>query len=264
MSKRLNEYNITEVIGQGTYGSVYKAVHTATGTEVAIKEILLQDKCESVLTKHMVLLAREIQTMYKLSKMNINQFTVKLLDAFTNDEALVDENELSTVYLVMEFVQCDLGKFLENDEMELCEDQAKTLIYNMLLAMKFLHSTGIIHRDIKPSNILITDNCTVKICDFGFARSSKCVDSRKVKTRPLSALCYTKWYKPPEVYFHKKDYDQKADMWSVGCVVSEIMSKVVQPESSSFRHVLFKGTSQVDFKQTRGESGKKVKIGAND
>ena len=117
----------------------------------------------------------------------------------------------------------------------------------MLLAMKFLHSTGITHRDIKPSNILITHKCTVKLCDFGFARSIKTKDQEKLKAKPLSALCYTRWYRPPELLLKMEAYDQKADMWSVGCVISELMSKSINPTVKAKENILFKGTSALDL-----------------
>ena len=137
--------------------------------------------------------------MNKLSKIDNNHFTAKLLDAFTNEEAVEDESKLTTVYLVMEYIKCDLSQVLDDKHLALTAAQLKTLIYNLLLAMKFLHSTGIVHRDIKPCNILITEDCTVKLCDFGFARSIKGEESEQKEEKSLTPLCFTRWYRPPEI-----------------------------------------------------------------
>lgn len=125
------------------------------------------------------MLARELQILFKLSRQENNQFTVNLLDAFVNQEAEKDSKKLNKIYLVMEYYDFDLMKLLSNKVNMINEMQAKTLIYNLLLAVKYIHSTGIMHRDLKPSNILITEKCTIKICDFGFARNFKSEELKK-------------------------------------------------------------------------------------
>ena len=72
----------------------------------------------------------------------------------------------------MEYVRSDIGKILEiSNQIELDEEHVKCLLYNMLCAMNYLHSANIKHRDIKPANILVDDECQVKLCDFGLART---------------------------------------------------------------------------------------------
>jgi len=98
------------------------------------------------------------------------------------------------------------------------------------------------HRDLKPSNILITERCTIKLCDFGFARNYKSSEeSTTLKMRPLSPVCFTRWYRPPEICFKKTNYDESCDMWSVGCIISEIMHQ--SQEKSKKDCILFKGSS---------------------
>lgn len=70
----------------------------------------------------------------------------------------------------MEYVENDLAKLLRDTSVELSEDHVTTITYNLLCALNFLHTAGVMHRDIKPGNILIDDMCQVKLCDFGFAR----------------------------------------------------------------------------------------------
>lgn len=190
---------------------------------------------------------------------------MRILDAFINQEAIASTSKLTDVYLVMEFFDFDLSNLLTTDD-RINENQAKTLIYNLLLTMKFLHTANIIHRDLKPSNILITEQCTIKLCDFGFARTLK--DSGSGNTnegpmRPLSPICFTRYYRPPELIFQNQTYDEKADVWSTGCVISEIIQQMVCiPEQNK---ILFKGSSCYPISPTTGQNDEKVKqIDSND
>jgi len=100
------------------------------------------------------------------------------------------------------------------------------------------------HRDLKPANILITQNCTVKLCDFGFARSIVSESAVKTPTkiqRPMSPTCFSRFYRPPEIILQNEDYDQKSDVWSVGCVISELMTRSSQRFPQVDSTILFKG-----------------------
>lgn len=221
-SHQIDQYKILKVIGSGAYGKVFKALHIPSNTIVALKSIKLHDD-PKLLHLQLIMLARELQLLFKLSRQENNQFTVQLLDAFVNEEAIENSKSLSKVYLVMEFYDFDLMKLLQNKVNVISKLQAKTLIYNLLLAVKFMHSTGVMHRDLKPSNILITERCTIKICDFGFARNYHVPEKTHTKQRPLSPVCFTRWYRPPEICFKKENYDESCDIWSFGCIASEII-----------------------------------------
>lgn len=168
----LDQYKILKIIGTGAYGKVYKALHIPSDTVVALKSIKLQED-QNLLQLQLIMLARELQILFKLSRQENNQFTVALLDAFVNQEAESNPKQLNKIYLVMEYYDFDMMKLLSNKSNKINPLQAKTLIYNLLLAIKYLHTTGVMHRDLKPSNILITEKCTIKLCDFGFARNYK-------------------------------------------------------------------------------------------
>lgn len=144
-----------------------------------------------------------------------------LLDAF-----YPETDELSEIFLVTDFVDYTMQSFLENYDNTLGESQAIILCYNMLLSLRFLHTANVLHRDIKPANILIDKYCSVKFCDFGLSRtlsySDKDCKPTKHKLRSMSPRCYTRYYRPPEVILCNQNYDQQADIWSVGCIISEI------------------------------------------
>ena len=135
----------------------------------------------------------------------------------------------------MEYENQDLKTVLSN-QIDLNQDHILTIIYNLLCALNFVHSANLVHRDIKPGNVLINDQCGVKICDFGLARS---MPSEK-KERCLSPHVISRWYRPPEVIQIEK-YDTTADIWSLGCILGELLNVSLNTDPEK-RHV-FKGNS---------------------
>ena len=127
-----------------------------------------------------------------------------------------------------------------------------SILYNMLLAMNFIHSANIMHRDIKPANILVDVDCSIKICDFGLgrtlptpeeprgrkSRTETAIDllnkreARITKQRDLSNHVVSRWYRAPEIILVEKQYDTSIDMWSVGCILSEMQTDLKKVFSS--------------------------------
>lgn len=161
----------------------------------------------------------------------------------------------------MEFFDYDLLKLLGNRENLLTESQAKILMYNLLLSIKYLHSAGIMHRDLKPSNILISEDCTIKLCDFGFARNYHSKDGETVvgkRSRPLSPVCFTRWYRPPEIILKNLHYDNSCDMWAYGCIVSELLHQLQDKTIKQPSKVLFRGKSCYPISPSRHYSAATV------
>ena len=154
------DYQFLRLIGSGSYGSVCEAIHVPSGKHVAIKKIknLFDDKvdCKRIL--------REVQLLRLLAHENSN--VVKLYEIIEP----ADPKRFSTLYMVMEYLQSDLRRLVKS-AIHLQLIHVQKLVYNLLVGIKYIHSAGVLHRDIKPANILINEDCTVRICDFGLARS---------------------------------------------------------------------------------------------
>jgi mitogen-activated protein kinase 1/3 len=125
---------------------------------------------------------------------------------------------------------------------DLSDDHAQYFVYQTLRALKALHSADVIHRDLKPSNLLLNANCDLKVCDFGLARSVKTAEPSGTETGFMTEYVATRWYRAPEIMLTFKQYtkvpllalptrllhliapNQAIDVWSVGCILAEMLS----------------------------------------
>lgn len=152
------------MLGTGSYGKVALAIQKSTGRKVAIKrmENIFEDEtdCKRIL--------REITLMNKLR----HPFVVELIEILYP----VDPEHFDTLYVVMEHAESDLKKIIKSN-IHLEIEHVQTIIYNLICAIKYLHESNVLHRDLKPANVLINEDCTVKLCDFGLARSLAGVES---------------------------------------------------------------------------------------
>lgn len=120
--------------------------------------------------------AREIQIMRLLSKQKKNIYTVKLKDVIIppvqEGQQQVEGLIFKDLFLVQEHFGQDIKSMInDRHKVKMNEEHIKIIIYNILCATHFLHSANVVHRDLKPGNILMNDECNVKLCDFGFART---------------------------------------------------------------------------------------------
>ena len=197
----MNDYETLGTVGEGAYGIVLKCHHKKTKEIVAIKKFKDKDTEDSLIKKVII---RELKGLRSLKHPNI----IHLRDAFRQNERL---------YLVFDF--CDKSLLdLQNEHMNegLPISLIRTLLFQILKAIDFMHDHNSIHRDIKPENILICDKSKVKVCDFGFCRTlGKTSD-------PLTDYVATRWYRSPELLLTPK-YGKSVDMWAIGCVLGEMI-----------------------------------------
>jgi mitogen-activated protein kinase 1/3 len=109
--------------------------------------------------------------------MKSNKFTTKLYDIIICQDPDGGSNQpyqFSHLFMIMEYMESDLRKILDkipNHVSPFSPDHIVNLIYNVLCAMNFLHTAGVMHRDIKPANILVNHDCSIRLCDFGLSRT---------------------------------------------------------------------------------------------
>jgi serine/threonine protein kinase len=156
MSSKNNveRYQKIEKLGEGTYGVVYKAKDKITSEIIALKKIRLENEDEGVPSTAI----REISLVKDCQHPNI----VKLKDIVHNEQKL---------YLIFEYLDYDLKKYLEVTGGPLSPPVVKSFLYQMLDGIAFCHSQRVLHRDLKPQNLLIDKNGIVKLADFGLARA---------------------------------------------------------------------------------------------
>ena len=204
---------VGEKEGEGTYGVVYKARDKKTGKLVALKKIKHAVSEEGVPSTSL----REIATLKHLQ----HPCVVKLID--------YDYSE-SKLYLVFEHVDKDLKKFINSTNGLLKPAIIKSFSSQLIQGIEYCHMHGVLHRDLKPQNILVSKDGRLKLADFGLARSF---------VPPIRAFTHevvTLWYRPPEILMGCKVYGLPMDMWAVGTIMAEMVSK----------RPFFPGDSEVD------------------
>ncbi|CAN6463797.1 unnamed protein product [Victoria cruziana] len=111
----------------------------------------------------------------------------------------------------------DLHQVIRSDQ-PLTDDHCQYFIYQLLRGLKYVHSANVLHRDLKPSNLLLNSNCDLKIGDFGLARTTSEADF-------MTEYVVTRWYRAPELLLNCSEYTAAIDIWSVGCILGEIITR---------------------------------------
>ncbi|XP_048596818.1 probable serine/threonine-protein kinase At1g09600 isoform X2 [Brassica napus] len=210
-------------IGQGTYSTVYRARDLETGKMVAMKKVrFVNMDPESVR-----FMAREINILRKLDHPNV----MKL-------DCLVTSKLSGSLYLVFEYMEHDLSGLALRPGVKFTEPQIKCYMKQLLSGLEHCHSRGILHRDIKGSNLLVNNDGVLKIGDFGLASFY-----HPDQDEPLTSRVVTLWYRAPELLLGATEYGAGIDLWSVGCILTELfLGKPIMPGRTEVEqmHKIFK------------------------
>eukprot|EP01041_Mallomonas_annulata_P000282 gene282-508_t len=207
----MERYQKLEKIGEGTYGVVYKAKDRLSGQIIALKRIRLEAEDEGIPSTAI----REISLLKELRHPNI----VRLYDVVHTERKLT---------LVFEYLDQDLKKYLDATNGGLKEKIVQSFLYQLLTGVCYCHHHRVLHRDLKPQNLLINREGELKLADFGLARAFG------IPVRSYTHEVVTLWYRAPDVLMGSRKYSTPVDIWSIGCILAEMVNGVP----------LFTGTSE--------------------
>lgn len=201
----VKKFEICQRLGKGAYGIVWKAIDKKTRNVVALK------KCFDAFRN-----ATDSQRTFR---------EIMYLQALTGHENIIRlqhvikaENDRD-IYLTFDHMETDLHAVIRAGILQ--DIHKKYIIWQLLKALKYLHSGDLLHRDVKPSNLLLNSDCHVKLCDFGLCRSI----TENVGPAPvLTDYVATRWYRAPEILLGSTKYTYGVDIWAVGCILGEIIT----------------------------------------
>ena len=207
----LEVFEIMDFIGSGTFGEVFKSKLKSDPSQLfALKKI----KIENEKVEGFPLTAiREIMILRKLNHINLSN----LEDVLVSIPSSTNKYR-GSVYLSFKFMDHDLYGLVHSGKVTFTVPQIKNIIFQILSGLNYLHSNNTIHRDLKSSNILMSNKGEVKITDFGLAKHIY-----KKQKKSFTRNVVTLWYRAPEVILGSSEYDFTIDLWSVGCILCELL-----------------------------------------
>lgn len=206
----MDRFKLIKEVGDGTFGSVWRAINKQNGEVVAVKKMKKKyysfEECMSL---------REVKSLRRMNHPNI----VKLKE-------VIRENDI--LYFIMEYMECNLYQLMKDRVRPFSESEVRNWCFQIFQALAYMHQRGYFHRDLKPENLLVSKD-VIKLADFGLAREVSSLP-------PYTEYVSTRWYRAPEVLLQSSTYDSAVDMWAMGAIMAELLTL----------HPLFPGTSEAD------------------
>ncbi|KAK1262675.1 Cyclin-dependent kinase F-4 [Acorus gramineus] len=195
---KMDRYKIIKEVGDGTFGSVWRAINKQTGEIVAIKKMKRKyyswEECMNL---------REVKSLRRMNHPNI----VKLKEVLRENDVL---------YFVFEYMEYNLYQLMKGRGKLFSEAEVRNWCFQIFQALAYMHKSGYFHRDLKPENLLVTKD-VIKIADFGLAREI-------CSQPPYTEYVSTRWYRAPEVLLQSSVYGSAVDMWAMGAIMAELFT----------------------------------------
>lgn len=201
----LRKYEVSQKLGKGAYGIVWKAVDRRSGHTVALK------KCFDAF-RNATDAQRTFREIMYLQELGGHDNIIRLLN-------IVRAENDKDIYLVFDYMETDLHHVIRANILE--DIHKQYVVYQLLKSLHYMHTAELLHRDIKPSNLLLNSDCHVKLCDFGLCRSL--AESAATSNPVLTDYVATRWYRAPEILLGSTRYNKGVDMWSLGCILGEML-----------------------------------------
>ncbi|CAE7610389.1 erkB [Symbiodinium pilosum] len=214
----LKRFEVVRLLGKGAYGIVWKVKEKETGRIFALKKCFdaFQNSTDA---------QRTFREIIFLQELNGHENIVRLMNVLKAESS-------QDLYVMFDFMESDLQRAIAGNLLQPIHVEYVT--YQILKALKYVHSGGVLHRDLKPANVLLNSNCHVRLCDFGLARTALPVGIQAGGRRNSAAAdeamplltdyVATRWYRAPELLLGSTLYSEGVDMWSVGCILGEMVS----------------------------------------
>jgi serine/threonine protein kinase len=206
----MDNYEILTRLGGGTFADVYKAIEKKTRELVAIKVLKKKysswEKCVEL---------REYKSLKKLQEA-ASTSSYKGIKNLIKLKEIIYIKETGVLNLIFEYMEKDLFELMKERSRikNLNENQIRSVVYQTLLGLSFMHKYGFFHRDLKPENLLVTGEI-VKIADFGLAREIRSIP-------PYTEYVSTRYYRAPECILKSTNYNSPIDIWALGCIMAEM------------------------------------------
>lgn len=202
-------FEVIKELGHGAYGIVCSARYSETpDVAVAIKKVT------NIFSKK-ILCKRALRELKLLRHFRGHKNITCLYDL-----DIVNKNKFNEVYLYEELMECDMHQIIRSGQ-PLTDAHYQSFIYQILCGLKYIHSADVLHRDLKPGNLLVNADCELKICDFGLARGYSSIPEKNAGF--LTEYVATRWYRAPEIMLSFQSYTKAIDIWSVGCILAELL-----------------------------------------